>query len=492
MVALTPPPEVQAQFAAAERLTQAGRTAEAAAAYQALLARHPALPEGWYNLAHARRRLGDAAGALAAYAEALRRGIADPQEVHLNRAVILAEDLRETDAARAELLRALELAPAYRPALLNLANLHEDLGEREAARARYLELLGLNPGDVQALARLGQLTGREDAPPLIATIQERLADPGLSFADRASLGFSLARLRDACGEYGPAFQAATAANAASRASVHPPARYDRAAQEALTQALIRAFPAPAPQAADPGPGPQPIFICGMYRSGSTLTEQLLAGHTQVRPGGELTLLPQLIGARVNPFPAAMGRASPTTLEDLAREYRAGLARLFPGALHVTDKRPDNFLLIGLIKRLFPAARIVHTTRDPLDTCLSIFFLHADPQLSYALDLADTGHYFGQYRRLMAHWKSLYGPDILDFNYDALVRDPRTAVGGLLGFLGLPWQESCLDFRERAGAVRTASVWQVREGLYRRSSGRASHYGRELAGLAAELRAFGPG
>ncbi len=290
MVALTPPPQIQAQFAAAERLAQAGRTAEAAAAYQALLERHPALPEGWYNLAYARRRLGDAAGALTAYAEALRQGIQDPQEVHLNRAVILAEDLRDTDAARAELMRALALAPAYRPALLNLANLHEDLGEREAAGARYLELLRLHPGDVQALARLGQLIGPAEAPPLIATLRQRLGDPQLSFGERASLGFSLARLLDARGEYAEAFQAATAANAASRASVRPPARYDRAAQEALTEALIRAFPAAAlaPPAADPGAGPQPIFICGMYRSGSTLTEQLLSGHTQVRPGGELT------------------------------------------------------------------------------------------------------------------------------------------------------------------------------------------------------------
>jgi Sulfotransferase family len=129
---------------------------------------------------------------------------------------------------------------------------------------------------------------------------------------------------------------------------------------------------------------------------------------------------------------------------------------------------------------------VHTTRAPLDICLSIHFLHLDPQMSYALDLLDTGHYYRQYRRLMAHWRALYGADILDFNYDALVGDPRTETARLLEFLGLQWQDSCLDFSGRAGSVRTASVWQVREGFYRSASGRARHYAPELAALAADL------
>ena len=175
---------------------------------------------------------------------------------------------------------------------------------------------------------------------------------------------------------------------------------------------------------------------------------------------------------------------------LAASYLDMLARLFPHGERVTDKRPDNFLYIGLIKRLFPDARIIHTARNALDNCLSIYFLHLDHSMSYALDLADIGHYYVQYRRLMTHWKTLYGADILDLDYDALVREPRPAIQRLTAFCGLEWEEACLSFEQTARAVKTASVWQVREPLYRRSSGRWRNYAAQLAPLAAYLREAG--
>ena len=152
---------------------------------------------------------------------------------------------------------------------------------------------------------------------------------------------------------------------------------------------------------------------------------------------------------------------------------------------VTDKRPDNFLCIGLIKTLFPDAWIVHTTRDPIDNCLSAYFLHLDHRMSYALDLRDTGHFYRQYRRVMAHWKSLYGTDIVDFDYDAYVRDPSTAGEGLFNALGLDWDPRYLE-RRAPGVVKTASVWQVREPIYRHASGRASNYAAEVEALRADL------
>jgi hypothetical protein len=183
----------------------------------------------------------------------------------------------------------------------------------------------------------------------------------------------------------------------------------------------------------------------------------------------------------------MARTSPQQLEQLAARYLDVLAKLFPHVRHVTDKRPDNFLYIGLIKSLFPHARIIHTTRDPLDNCLSVFFLHLDHGMSYALDLMDIGHYYRQYRRLMTHWKSLYGADILDFDYDAFVREPRPAVEKLLAFCGLAWSEDCMNFQHVTNVVKTASVWQVREPLYRHASGRWRNYERHLAPLRDYLR-----
>ncbi len=475
--------ELIREAAGLERL---GRLSEAIAAYQRVLARWPDQPDCWYNLGLLQRRARQFEAALGSYARALEQGIARPEEVHLNRAVIFSDCLRQDAAAERELRAALALNPGYLPALQNLANLHEDLGRREEARSIYARMLELDPKAFEALARYAQLANIQGpSDPLIARLRLALTHPAASAADQASLGFALARALDACRQYREAFAAAEAANRASRSSA-PAVRYDRAAHEAFIDELIRAFPrSRAPQAGMPA-GPRPIFICGMFRSGSTLTEQLLAGSAGLARGGELDLLPQLVHSELAPFPASMAALPQATLDRLAGLYRASLARLFPGAACVTDKRPDNFLYLGLIRALFPDARIVHTTRDPLDTCLSIFFLHLDPRMSYALDLMDTGHYFRQYRRLMAHWKALHGEDILDFNYDALVREPRPAAQRLLSFCGLDWDEACLDLAYGAGAVKTASVWQVREGLYQRSSGRSRHYARELAGLEAYL------
>jgi hypothetical protein len=186
----------------------------------------------------------------------------------------------------------------------------------------------------------------------------------------------------------------------------------------------------------------------------------------------------------------MRRTSAAQLEAFARRYLHATRELFPGAARLTDKRPDNFLYIGLIKALFPTARIVHTTRHALDNCLSIYFLHLDQSMSYALDLMSIAHYYAQQRRLMAHWKALFAADILDVDYDALVREPRTAIARVLEFSGLAWDERCMRFHEGAGAVKTASVWQVREPLYQRSSGRWRNYEPQLAPVSAYLRQMG--
>jgi hypothetical protein len=107
-------------------------------------------------------------------------------------------------------------------------------------------------------------------------------------------------------------------------------------------------------------------------------------------------------------------------------------------------------------------------------------------MGYALDLMDVAHHYRQYRRLMAHWKALYGEDILDFDYDAFVREPRVSVERLIAFLGLDWNEECLAFHRRSNVVKTASVWQVREPLYQRASGRWRNYTRQLAPVREAL------
>ena len=473
----------EALMALASRLRAAGRAGEAAEAYRRLLAIRPDLPDSWFNLALMERQAGRFAAALAAYDEAVRRGVSGPEEAWLNRGVIHADDLGRPDLALQDLEAALAIAPDWLPALLNLGNLHEDMGRREAAAQAYAQVLAVAPGHPVAMARaagLARLTGPDD--PVIAALRAAVSRPGMDVADRAELGFALGRALDQVGAYDDAFAAYAAANAASRAIDPEGARYDRAGHERFIDSLIAAFPEPAAAVADAGA--PPVFICGLFRSGSTLVEQIMAGHSRVTGGGELGLVPGLARA-VAGYPQALAGAGPEVFGQLRDLYLGGLKTARPQADVVTDKRPDNFLHIGLIKAMFPNARIVHTVREPLDVILSNWFLHLDRSMGHALDLGDLAHWHGQYVRLMRHWKTLY-PDILDLDYDALVVEPRPAIERLLACCGLDWEAAVLDFHKAAAPVRTASVWQVREPLYRRSSGRWRHYERHLDGVRAAL------
>ena len=473
----------EALMALASRLRAAGRADEAVQAYRRLLAIRPDLPDSWFNLALMERQAGRFAAALAAYDEAVRRGVSGPEEAWLNRGVIHADDLGRPDLALQDLEAALAIAPDWLPALLNLGNLHEDMGRREAAAQAYAQVLAVAPGHPVAMARaagLARLTGPDD--PVIAALRSAVSRPGQDVADRAELGFALGRALDQVGAYDDAFAAYAAANAASRAIDPEGARYDRAGHERFIDSLIAAFPEPAAAVADAGA--PPVFICGLFRSGSTLVEQIMAGHSRVTGGGELGLVPGLARA-VAGYPQALAGAGPEVFGQLRGLYLGGLKTARPQADVVTDKRPDNFLHIGLIKAMFPNARIVHTVREPLDVILSNWFLHLDRSMGHALDLGDLAHWHGQYVRLMRHWKTLY-PDILDLDYDALVVEPRPAIERLLAYCGLDWEAAVLDFHKAAAPVRTASVWQVREPLYRRSSGRWRNYERHLDGVRAAL------
>ncbi|QTC91488.1 tetratricopeptide repeat-containing sulfotransferase family protein [Brevundimonas goettingensis] len=461
----------------------AGRPAEAAEAYGALLALRPNMPDTWFNLAMMQRQAGRPAAALGAYQEALDRRISGPEEVHLNRAVIYSDDLGQADAAEAELKTALAIQPAYLAAWLNLGNLYEDKGERDQARSAYRRALDLAPPQAAplALARLANATRFTDAAdPLIEAMGLLLAQAGASDASRAEVGYALGRALDEVQSYDQAFAAYAEANAASRRATG--ATYDRAAQEAFVDRSIATFPKPVPTVWDPTGAP--VFILGMFRSGSTLVERILAAHDGVTSGGELALTPRIVSA-IAPYPEAAGEASPATAAGWRKSYLDQLHAARPGAALVTDKRPDNFLHIGLIKTMFPDAKIIHTVRQPLDMILSNWFLHLDASMAYAMDLEDAAHWYGQHERLMAHWKSLY-PDILTVDYDALVADPRPEIERVLTYCGLDWQDQVMEFHKAGGAVRTASVWQIREPLYRKSSGRWRNYESHLGGLRGLL------
>lgn len=490
---------VQTLIAQADALAAAGRLEDSVRVLEDALHRWPALADSWYNLGLRRRHLGRAEAALDAYREALVRGAAGPEEIHLNRGVIFAEDLQRPDEAMREYGSALRLAPDYIPALLNLANLHEDTGRRNAAQSLYERVLAIDPAHPEALARASnarEIAAADD--PMIGRLRAALAQRDLPAEARASLGFALGRALDACGDFDAAWNAYDAANQASRRSApRGLPRYDRIAHERFIDDIIRRCDAAFfARAARPVAPPitartaAPVFICGMFRSGSTLAERMLAAHPGVTAGGELDWLPSMVRRDLAPFPASLATLDAARSAELAAGYGARRAAAFPQDGLLTDKRPDNHLYLGVARALFPDARIVHTRRRPLDNCLSVWFLHLDHGMSYATDLLDIAHHLVQQRRLMAHWQALFGEAVHTLDYDALVTAPRAALSALLAHCGLPWHEGCLEFHATEGAVRTASVWQVRRPLYRSASGRWRNYAAHLGPLRAALEAAG--
>ncbi|HEU4704149.1 MAG TPA: tetratricopeptide repeat protein, partial [Sphingomicrobium sp.] len=312
----------------ASALREAGRVGEAIAAYQRLLAVKPDLPGSWYNLGWLQKQARRFEDSLRSYGEALERGVRDPEEVHLNRAVILSDHLGRPEEALRELESALELNPAYVPALLNLGNLHEDRGDRQSAALAYRRALEADPGSALALARLAGVGDPGDR--LVERVDKAIAGAA-SAAEQADLGFALGRLLDQAGDHDRAFAAYAEANRASAASHGPGFRgYDRRAHERFVDRLIANFAEPAkPRPASAGEAP--LFICGLFRSGSTLVEQILAGHSRVTAGGELDLVPAL-AARIRPYPDALASAGPADFERLRGEYLAGMPAAAAGAL----------------------------------------------------------------------------------------------------------------------------------------------------------------
>lgn len=467
---------------AAELLQRQQRFAEAATAFQGILKHAPHLATCWYNLGLCQRMTGAFEAALASYQKAIDLGLMGAEEAYLNRAVIYSDALRrEGDAAR-ELQRALALNPHYLPALLNAGNLAEDVGRRAAAIDYYQRALTIDPKCWSALSRLGNLArSATEAEGVIPKLRAAIAESGVSVSDRASLGFALGCSLDRTGSFDAAFAAYSQANRDAKRDVV--AYYDRAAAEALHQQIMTTFASPEPISSQVW---APIFICGMFRSGSTLAEQILAGHKRVTPCGELNLIPALVEGGFSPFPSAAAHADASTLATFAEGYVAHIGRVFPALDLATDKSLGNYLHVGLIKRIFPLAKIVHTVRNPLDTALSIYFLHLDPGITYAFDLTDIAHQIRLSRRLMEHWRRLYPNDVIDFDYDAFVAHPRDTAESLTRALGLEWDEECLAFHRRTNAVKTASVWQVREPLYGSSSGRWRNYAAHLERLRADL------
>lgn len=440
--------------------------------YERLLERRPDLADGHFSLALQYKRAFRYREALQAYEKALELGAGDVQEVYSNIGVLYS-DMRNVAKAREMYEKSLAVDADYVPALSNLAGLCEEIGEREQAIEIYECILAANPRHWNAIARLAQAKKIENPEdPILDRLRSAIEDAGDDHSGREELYFALGKALDSVSRFDEAFAAYEAGNALGKQRTQP---YDRQETAEAFNQLINIFDRDWIAQHETESTASPIFICGMFRSGSTLVEQMVGTHPEITAGGELDFVPWLIQKNMAPFPQRLTEMSASELQLIGNEYLRLTGGLFPDAAKLTDKRPDNFLHLGLIKAMFPRARIVYTRRSRPDNCLSVFFQQLGGILSYAMDLEDAADYYDQHVRLMDHWQACCGDNIHTVDYEELVSSPEPVLRGLLDALGLDWDERCLDFRQSDAAVKTASIWQVREGLHEGSTGRWRNY-----------------
>lgn len=459
--------------ACANALAERGEMDAALACYEEFLARRPAHADSSYNYARLLNAAGRHEDALAEYRQALDQGIGQAEAVHTNMSVILST-LHRHDEARASLDRALSLNPRYVPALYNLGLMHEEYGRPAEARKLFKRILRSDPHHAETLARLahGRASG-EPANSMLFRLQRAL-DAHQDDTSRESLLYALGRVYDDCQRFDEAFEAYAAANGLSR---HRAGRWDRDAHDALTTRLID-FVDQARELAPVSDAPL-VFICGMFRSGSTLLEQMLGAHPALIAAGEITFIREQL-----PLPAAL-ELPPARLRNAGLDYLDYLGRTFAGQGRVIDKQPENFLYVGLLCRLFPNARFLNTCRQPFDNCISIYFQQLTEHFSYANELMDIAHYYLKYRELMAGWRQRFADNIIDVHYEQLVRNPEPVLRTLLESLQLAWDPRCLDYAANPSRVRTASVSQVRQPLADSPTARWQDY----LGPLQELREY---
>ncbi len=386
-------------------------------------------------------------------------------------------------------VRALEISPGNFDVLKSLGVALVNQGRFDEAREYYHEALKIKPHDPGVHVMLMRIDPPDASDGEVAELEQLYRNREISVEDKRLLAFGLASVFEKGGEYDKAFGYLDDGNGLKRRSYEYQLEDDKAFFLKLKEVFNAAF-----FQEHSGCGIEdrtPIFILGMPRSGTTVTEQILASHAQVFGAGELNYLKQLLMERCDTneykrFPGIAVKFTDDDFRQLGVEYVNRLKEQCGSTERVTDKLPHNFLHVGMIRLMLPNAKVIHCRRDPMDNCLSIFKKDFKELHNYSHDQSELGGYYRLYQDLMGHWHRVLPGFMLDFQYEELVADQESMTRRLLEFCELPWDENCLQFHKTNRAVRTASRTQVRKKIYSDSVQLWRRYERHLKPLIDAL------
>lgn len=474
----------------ARRLDDSGQAAEALKIYRALLKKHPMASDLQFVVGKILHERNDHVRALE-HAEAAIR--IDPRKAHYYalRGLVLSalsrlEEGLESIRTGLGIKPDDPLAQFAQASLLLLDNRSAEAVEfiEERAAAGKLDDLRLVNSYAVALGNVGR---HEDG---VKVLRERIESDELPGPALSMMKFRLGALLDTLKRYDEAFEAFDDANRL-REAVHNPDTADDVhvrRMELWTRGLLDRLPRAKTRSE------MPVFIVGMPRSGTTLTEQIIASHPGAFGAGERPNLAKAAQELFEPSehePSMSRRLASLrqgTLDRVARRELREMGRIGGGAVRVTDKRPQNFLYIGLIELVFPGARVIHCTRDPIDTCLSCYFQDFGGPLNqgYTYDLHHLGWYYRNYVDLMEHWKSVSTLPIFEIRYEDMVANQEQMSRALIDFVGLEWDDACLEFHKSDRKVVTLSTQQVNQPIYTGSVRRWKNYEAHVGPLIEAL------
>ncbi len=387
----------------------------------------------------------------------------------------------QNDEAEALYKRILAEQPANASALQGYAHLCIDLGRMAEARELFRTAIRLNANPALAYGGLAECEEFQEDPPELAEIRRLLATPGLPRRETLSLCQAGLKICDSVGRYDEAFEFGLVGSRLNGRKFDLDTlrrRYDGLKRVFTTDYFDR-------HSGAGDTSQRPVFVIGMPRSGTTLTEQIIARHPQAAGAGELMNIGRFVsslGSDTGEQTRRLNALRDKEIRAAARDYLSVLKGIGGGAKRVVDKNPLNFQHLGVIATLFPKSHIIHCRRSPLDTCVSCFMTQFGDKHAYSTDLETLGGYYREYSTLMEYWRDVLPLTIHEVAYENLVTDLEGEARKLIDFIGLEWDPACLRFYEGEGAIHTPSRAQVRQPIYSNSVGRWRRYEKHLAPL----------